>query len=97
MDVDKYTRYIKPSIELPEILKGSQTIATLLSSLGAFIPVFAGSGQIYKGQVKRGVAISIIQTINFLLIFVLIGVITYPIGAMYAIYDAYTNYPVESD
>lgn len=67
------------------------TIAALLSAVGLIIPLALGAGQIYNGQIAKGIALSIVQVINALLIFVLIGFITYPIVAVIAIYDAYKN------
>lgn len=58
-------------------------VAAVLSFL---IP---GLGQIYNGQILKGLIIVVIQLINIALMNVLIGFITYPIVLVYAVYDAY--------
>ncbi|ACB83952.1 TM2 domain-containing protein [Natranaerobius thermophilus] len=58
-------------------------VAAVLSFL------WAGLGQIYNGQIGKGIAIMIVQVINAFLIFVMIGFITYPIVWIWMIYDAY--------
>jgi TM2 domain-containing membrane protein YozV len=50
---------------------------------------FAGLGQIYNGQIGKGVFIIIIQGVNLLLMFVLVGFITYPIVWIWGMIDAY--------
>lgn len=52
---------------------------------------FAGLGQIYNGDILKGILLMIIQVINFLLLFVLIGFLTYPIVWVYGIWDAYKS------
>jgi TM2 domain-containing membrane protein YozV len=52
---------------------------------------FAGLGQIYNGQIGKGVILIVIQVINFMLMFILIGLLTYPIVWIYGIWDAYTT------
>lgn len=69
----------------------SSTVAAALSGVGFFIPILAGAGQVYNGELIKGIALSIIQVINALLIFILIGFITYPIVGLFAVYDAYQN------
>lgn len=58
----------------------------LAAVLSFFIP---GLGQIYNGQILKGIILIIIDAINGALMFVLIGFITWPITVLYAIYDAY--------
>lgn len=70
---------------------GDGGVAAILSGIGILIPIAAGAGQIYNGDIAKGVIISIVQVINALLLFVAIGFITYPIVGIYAIYDAYKN------
>lgn len=48
-----------------------------------------GLGQIYNGQILKGLLLMGIQVINFLLMFLIIGFITYPIVWIYGIYDGY--------
>lgn len=50
---------------------------------------WAGVGQIYNGQIFKGLIMIVIQFINGLLMFVLIGFITYPLFWIWGIYDAY--------
>lgn len=58
-------------------------VAALLSFL------FGGGGQIYNGQIGKGIGLIVIQFFNVLLMFVLIGFLTYPATLAYATYDAY--------
>jgi TM2 domain-containing membrane protein YozV len=51
--------------------------------------VLPGLGQIYNGQILKGIILIIIDAINGALMFVLIGFITWPITVLYAVYDAY--------
>ncbi len=50
---------------------------------------FAGLGQIYNGQIGKGVLVIIVQGINLLLMFVLVGFITYTIVWIWGMIDAY--------
>ena len=52
---------------------------------------FAGLGQIYNGEIGKGLLLIIVQTVNVFLIFLFIGFFTYPIVWIYGIYDAYTT------
>lgn len=52
---------------------------------------YVGLGQIYNGQIGKGILFIIIQSINIFLIFLGIGIITYPIVAIIGIYDAYRS------
>jgi TM2 domain-containing membrane protein YozV len=58
-------------------------LATVLSFF------FTGLGQIYNGQIGKGVLFMIVQTINFLLMFVIVGFITAPIFWIWGMVDAY--------
>jgi TM2 domain-containing membrane protein YozV len=51
--------------------------------------IVAGLGQIYNGQVGKGVIFIVIQLINGALTAVLIGWILLPIVGLWAIIDAY--------
>lgn len=62
----------------------SAGVAAVLSAL------WSGLGQIYNGQIGKGIAFMAFQVVNVLLMFVLIGFITGPIVWIWAIYDAYT-------
>ncbi|MEY7848694.1 zinc ribbon domain-containing protein [Natrarchaeobius sp. A-rgal3] len=65
------------------------TIAALLSAIGLFFPLAAGAGQLYNGQVGKGLAFCLIQFFNAMLIILLIGFITFPLVGIYTIYDAH--------
>lgn len=52
---------------------------------------FTGLGQLYNGEIGKGIAFIVVQGINFLLMFVLIGLITFPIVWIFGIYDAYKS------
>ena len=51
--------------------------------------LFSGLGQIYNGEILKGVLLMVIQVINVLLMFVVIGFVTYPLVWVYGIWDAY--------
>ena len=51
--------------------------------------IVAGLGQLYNGQVTKGVILMIIQLINGALTAVLIGWILLPIVGLWAMIDAY--------
>lgn len=59
------------------------TIAAILSFL------FVGLGQIYNGEVAKGIGFMVIAVLLFLTIFVVIGVVLYPAFYIYQIYEAY--------
>jgi len=50
---------------------------------------WTGVGQIYNGQILKGLILIVVQVINAFLMFILIGFITYPIVWIWGIYDAY--------
>ncbi len=50
---------------------------------------FTGLGQIYNGQIGKGVLFIVIQGINFLLMFIIIGFITAPLFWIWGMVDAY--------
>lgn len=50
---------------------------------------WTGVGQIYNGQIFKGLIMIGIQIINGLLMFILIGFITYPLFWIFGMYDAY--------
>ncbi|MFC0557499.1 hypothetical protein [Halalkalibacter alkalisediminis] len=58
-------------------------LAAVLSAL------WCGLGQIYNGQIGKGIAFMIIQFINACLMFIFIGFITYPIMWIWGMLDAY--------
>ena len=62
---------------------GNPGTAAILSAL------WTGLGQIYNGQLGKGIALMVIQGINVALMFVVIGFITFPIVWIYGIWDAH--------
>jgi TM2 domain-containing membrane protein YozV len=50
---------------------------------------FAGLGQIYNGEIGKGLILILVQTMNLFLMILVIGFFTYPIVWIYGIYDAY--------
>ena len=50
---------------------------------------FTGLGQIYNGQIGKGVLFIVIQGINFLLMFIIVGFITAPLFWIWGMVDAY--------
>ncbi|MBA2441138.1 MAG: hypothetical protein H0V53_01860 [Rubrobacter sp.] len=60
--------------------------AGLAAVLSFLIP---GLGQIYNGQIFKGLIVFVLGVINAALTTVFIGYITYPIVVIYAVIDAY--------
>jgi TM2 domain-containing membrane protein YozV len=54
----------------------------------AFSLLFTGLGQIYNGQVLRGLIFVIVQLANFMLIYWFVGLITAPAFWLYGLLDA---------
>ena len=52
---------------------------------------FMGLGQIYNGQIAKGVAFIVIYAISWVMIVVLIGLLTTPVLWIYGMYDAYKS------
>ena len=52
---------------------------------------YMGLGQVYNGQIGKGIAFIVAYTISIVLIFVVIGIITTPILFIYGMYDAYKS------
>ncbi|MFZ3059684.1 MAG: zinc-ribbon domain-containing protein [Candidatus Methanoperedens sp.] len=67
------------------IEKKSSGIAAIASF---FVP---GLGQIYNGEIGKGIMYIIIGIVFALMMFVLIGFILYPLFWIYNIYDAYST------
>lgn len=59
-------------------------LAAVLSAL------LNGLGQMYNGQIGKGILVIVIQIVNALLMMIFIGFITAPIVYIWSIYDAYT-------
>jgi TM2 domain-containing membrane protein YozV len=58
-----------------------------LAAVASFF--FSGLGQIYNGEIGKGMLLIFVQVINVLLCFILIGFVTYPVTWAYGVYDAY--------
>lgn len=58
-------------------------VAAVLSFL------FTGLGQIYNGEIGKGLLFVFLGIVNALLMFIVIGFITYPLFWVFNIYDAY--------
>ena len=50
---------------------------------------WTGVGQIYNGEIVKGIILILVQVVNAALMIVLIGFITYPIVWIWGMYDAY--------
>jgi TM2 domain-containing membrane protein YozV len=51
--------------------------------------IINGGGQLYNGDVAKGAIIFDVQIVNVMLMFVLIGFLTFPLVWLYSVYDAY--------
>jgi TM2 domain-containing membrane protein YozV len=51
--------------------------------------IVAGLGQIYNGQITKGVLFIVAQLINGALLYVAIGFVTMPLVGLWAVIDAY--------
>jgi len=88
MDIEATTCPTCGLLQHKKNIGGQMKNAGLAAILSFFI---AGAGQIYNGQIGKGILLIVLQIINFCLIFVGIGLITYPITWIYGIWDAYTT------
>ena len=52
---------------------------------------FCGLGQIYNGQILKGIILLICYAISWLLMYILIGFIIVPILWIWGMYDAYRS------
>jgi TM2 domain-containing membrane protein YozV len=60
--------------------------------LAAVLSFFwTGLGQIYNGQISKGIGLIIIYVISWILMIVLIGFITTPLLWIYGMWDAYKS------
>lgn len=71
------------------------TVALLLSGLGLFFPILSGAGQLYNGDVGKGIAFSLVQCVHIVVVFftfwLIIPVLTYIAAGGYFAYDAYNT------
>ncbi len=71
---------------------GSSPVFYKNPGLAAILSFFyMGLGQIYNGQIAKGVFFIILYSISALLIIILVGIVTTPILWIYGIYDAYKS------
>lgn len=62
------------------------------SGIAAVLSFFiTGLGQIYNGQIFKGILLILIQIVNGLLLYVLIGFVTMPIVWLYGVINAYRH------
>jgi len=59
-------------------------VAAILSFL------WVGLGQIYNGEIMKGILLMVVYSISWLMMFIVIGFITTPILFIWGIYDAYS-------
>lgn len=60
--------------------------AGLAAVLSFLLP---GLGQIYNGEILKGLILVVIDAINAALMLILVGFVTHAITVIYAVYDAY--------
>lgn len=79
-------RQPRPAIyQEPVYQQKNPGIAAVLSA------VFVGLGQIYNGEIAKGLIFMVAYFVSILLTFILIGIITTPILWIFGIYDAYNT------
>lgn len=62
------------------------------AGLAAILSFFwMGLGQIYNGQIGKGIGFIIAYGISVVLIFIIVGIVTTPILWVWGIYDAYKS------
>ena len=59
--------------------------------------VCTGLGQIYNGQIGKGIALMIIQAFNVVLMLTLIDFVTFLLVWVYGVYDAYQTAMKENE
>lgn len=70
----------------------TEGVSTKNEGLAAILSFFLpGLGQMYNGEISKGVLLMIIQVVNIILMFVIIGLFTYLLVWGYSIVDAYTT------
>lgn len=72
-------------VKAPTVGEKNPVLAAILSFL------IVGLGQIYNGQIGKGIMLIIGYVISFALCFVYVGFILLPILWIYGIYDAYNT------
>lgn len=77
----------KPEQPTPPFQQPKKKSKPIIAAILSFF--WSGVGQIYNGQIRKGLILIAGQMINAALMFVLIGFITYPLVWIWGIYDAY--------
>ena len=77
----------KCGVRVKQVPAGAERKSPGLAAVLSFL--FTGLGQIYNGQIGKGIAFVVIGIILLFTIIILIGFILYPIFWIYNIYDAY--------
>ncbi|MDJ1433572.1 hypothetical protein [Halostagnicola sp. A-GB9-2] len=71
------------------------TLAGILSAVGLFFPILSGAGQLYNGDVGKGIAFILIQCVHAVMLvfffWTVIPLLTYPAVGAYFAYDAYNT------
>jgi len=70
---------------MPPVFYKNPGLAAVLSFF------YMGLGQIYNGQIAKGLFFIVMYTISIVLIVILVGLVTTPILFIYGIYDAYKS------
>ncbi|ADE36920.1 DUF5683 domain-containing protein [Methanohalophilus mahii] len=70
-------------------MEQNQQKSPLIAIILSFI--FPGLGQIYIGQQQKGVLFIVIGICLVLMMYILIGIVLYPLFWLYSMYDAYTS------
>jgi len=52
---------------------------------------YMGLGQIYNGQLAKGIVFMVAYTVSLIMIIILVGLITTPVLFVYGMYDAYKS------
>ena len=74
-----------PTVGEKKVGEKNPVLAAILSFL------IVGLGQIYNGEIRKGIILIIAYVISIALCFVYVGLILVPILWIYGIYDAYTT------
>lgn len=71
-------------------LEGRANVATHSPGLAAVMSFFwCGLGQIYNGQIGKGIAMLVLYGISWSMMWLIVGIITTPILWIWGIVDAY--------
>lgn len=76
---------VQPQALTQPVQRKNEGLAAVLSFL------FTGLGQVYNGQIAKGIVFVVVGIVFAVLIVFLIGIILYPVFWIYNIYDAYST------